>query len=217
MSESLKHNFPFYFPIFFVLMWLLVTTVLGFVSGWYALMRRYPAHSESALRTFTGQSGSMNSVGMRSVLTLGVCPSGLSVGIMRIFGIFCRDFLVPWSELDVSRSDRFIWKVAKLSLGKPALGNLTIPSEVGDNIARAAGSRWPEADAFPVETSNQSSLRIIKLWAARTGLAAAFFIIVPRLAMPKGEPGPPILVSIIFPATVFGVVGLVQYLRRERH
>ena len=36
---------------------------------------------------------------------------------MRIFGPFCRDFLVPWSEITVTRSDRVVWKVAKLSFG----------------------------------------------------------------------------------------------------
>ena len=145
MSESFEHNFPFYFPIFFVSMWLFVTTLLGLVSGWYALMRRYPDHFESALCTFTRQSGSINSVGMRSILNLSVCPSGLRVGIMRIFGIFCRDFFVPWDEIEVSRKDRLFWKVAKLSFGKPTSGNLTIPSDLADRIARVTGSGWPEA------------------------------------------------------------------------
>ncbi len=215
MSELFSKNLPFYFPIFFVLMWLFVTTMLGFISGWYALMQRYPDQSESSLHTFTNQSGSMNFVGMRSILKLGVCRSGLRVGIMRIFGIFCRDFFVPWNEIDVSRGDRFL-ESGEAVFGHPTLGNLTVPSDVADRIARAAGVLWPESGAFPEETSNQASSRIIKLWAARTSLAAAFFIIVPRLAMPKGESGPPIIVAVLFPAAVFGVVGLVQYLRRRR-
>jgi hypothetical protein len=217
MSEPLNHNFPFYFPIFFVLMWLFVTTMLGFISGWYTLMQRYPDRSEVALHTFTGQSGSMNFVGMRSILNLSVCPSGLRIGIMRIFGIFCRDFFVPWNEIDVARKDRFFWKVAKLSFGKRVVGNLSISSEVADRIARAAGSLWPEAGSFAEETSSQAASRIIKQWAVSTSFAAAFFIIAPRLVISKGEPGPPIIVAVLFPATVFGVAGLVQYLRRQRH
>ena len=216
MSESFEHNLPFYFPIFLVLMWLFVTTMLGFVSGWYALMRRYPDRPESALRRFTNQSGSMNSVGMRSILSLSVCPSGLRVGIMRIFGIFSRDFFVPWDEVAVSRKDRLFWKAAKLSFGKQGSGNLTIPSEVADHMARVAGSRWPEAGSFPVETRSQASSRIIKQWLASTTLAAAFFIIVPRLLAPNPDSRPPILVAVLFPAAVFGVAGLVQYLRRRR-
>jgi hypothetical protein len=194
MSESIKHNFPFYFPIFFVLMWLFVTTLLGFISGWYALMRRYPDNSERPLHTFARQSGSMNSVGMRSVLNLSVCDSGLRVGIMRVFGIFSRNFFVPWHEITVSRRDRFLRKVAKLSFGAQASGDLTIPSDIADRIARAAGSRWPEPGAFPMETNSKAWSRILKQWLVSTGMAAAFFIIVPR----------------------FGVVGVVQYFRRAQ-
>jgi hypothetical protein len=216
MSELLKENLPFYFPIFFVLMWLAVTTMLGFMSGWYTLMKSYPNQPENSLHTFARQSGSVNFVGMRSILTLSVCPSGLRVGIMRIFGIFCRDFFVPWNAISVSRKDRVLWKVAKIHFGHPAVGNLTLPSEVADRIARAAGGLWPEQGPFPEETSSQASSRIIKQWAAMTGFAAAFFIIAPRLITPKGSATPPIIVAVLFPAVVFGVVGLVQYLRRER-
>jgi hypothetical protein len=211
-----ERELPLLFPIFFVLMWLSVTTLLGFFSGWYALTKRYPDLSENATHTFTKQSGTMNLVGMRYVLNLGVCPSGLRVGIMRIFGIFCRDFFVPWNAIRLTRQDRLFWKVAKLSFGDPMVGSLTIPSRVADRVARAAGPLWPEVGPFPEETSTQALSRIIKQWAASTTFAAAFFIIVPRLAMPKGESAPPILVAVLFPAIVCGVVGLVQYLRRQR-
>jgi len=190
--------------------------LLGFISGWYALMRRYPDNSERALHTFTRQSGSMNSVSMRSILNLSVCPSGLRVGIMRVFGIFSRDFFVPWHEMAVSRKDRFLWKVAKLSFGAQASGDITIPSDVADRIARAAGSRWPEPGSFPVETTGQARSRIVKQWLVTTSIAAAFFTIAPRLVTSSGASRPPILVAILFPATVFGVLGLVRYLRRAR-
>jgi hypothetical protein len=77
-------------------------------------------------------------VGMRSILSLSVCPSGLRVG--RIFGLFCHDFFIPLNSITVIRKERALWKVAKLSFGQPPIGNLTIPSEVADRIARAAGT-----------------------------------------------------------------------------
>jgi hypothetical protein len=49
-----------------------------------------------------------------------------------------------------------------------------------------------------------------------TALAAAFFIIAPRLATPKAAERPPIAVAILFPAIVFGIGAVVQYFRRER-
>jgi hypothetical protein len=73
---------------------------------------------------------------MLGVLKFSVCPSGLRIGIMRIFGPFCRDFLVPWNEITVTRSDRVFWTVAKLSFGQPLNGNLKVYAVTPNATAR---------------------------------------------------------------------------------
>ena len=40
---------------------------------------------------------------MQGILKIGVCPSGLRIGIMRAFGPFSRNFFVPWEEIKVER------------------------------------------------------------------------------------------------------------------
>jgi hypothetical protein len=207
---------PLYFLIAFPLLWFAVTLILSVLSGWFRLMERYPNRDEIPLLTLTNQSGSLGIVSMRNILKLSVCASGLRIGIMRIFGPFCRDFLVPWDEITVTRGDRYLWKFAKLSFGQPASGSLKLFAEVADRLARAVGDRWPEVGSFPEETPSQSASRIAKQWAAMTALAAAFFIIVPRLATPNAAARPPIAVAILFPAIVFGIGAVVQYFRRER-
>ena len=207
---------PLYFLIFFPLLWFGVTMLLSFLSGWFGLMERFPDRAETPLLTLTNQSGSLSKVSMNRILTLSVCPAGLRIGIMRIFGPFSRDFLVPWGEITIARADRVLWKVAKLSLGRPPIGALTLQSEVADRLARAAGARWPESGEFPEETDNQALSRLVKQWLAATCLAAVFFCIVPRLIAPKGANGPPIAVAVLFPAIVFGIGAAVQYFRRNK-
>jgi hypothetical protein len=207
---------PLYFLICFPLFWFAVATLLSYLSGWFGLMERYPDRAEDALTILTYQSGSLGAVSMRGILKLSVCPSGLRVGIMRIFGPFCRDLFVPWNEITVTRGDRFFWKVAKLSFGHPSIGKLTVFADVADRMARAAGNHWPEPGSFPKETGRQSLSRVAKQWVFMTTLASAFFILAPRLVSPKGALGPPIAVAVLFPAIVFGIVALVQYLRRQR-
>ena len=208
---------PLYFLIAFPLLWFVVTLILSVLSGWFGLMERYPNRDEVPIVTLANQSGSLGFVSMRGILKLSVCPSGLRIGIMRIFGPFCRDFLVPWNEITVTRSDRIFWKVAKLSFGQPSNGNLKVFADVADRMARAAGSHWPEQGSFPEETRSQSVSRIAKQWVAMTGLAAAFFIIAPRLMTPNAAARPPIVVAILFPAIVFGIGAIVQYFRRQRN
>lgn len=207
---------PLYFLICFPLFWFAVATLLSYLSGWFGLMERYPDRAEDALTILTYQSGSLGAVSMRGILKLSVCPSGLRVGIMRIFGPFCRDLFVPWNEITVTRGDRFFWKVAKLSFGQPSIGKLTVFADVADRMARAAGNHWPEPGSFPKETGRQSLSRVAKQWVFMTTLASAFFILAPRLVSPKRALGPPIAVAVLFPAIVFGIVALVQYLRRQR-
>jgi hypothetical protein len=213
MSSSLN---PLYFAFAFPLLWFAVTMILSVLSGWFRLMERYPNNGEIPTVTLANQSGSLGLVSMRGILKLSVCASGLRIGIMRIFGPFCRDFLVPWNEITVTRRDRYFWKVAKLSFGQPSNGNLKVFAEVADRMARAAGNRWPEQGSFPQETRSQSVSRIAKQWVAMTALAAAFFIIAPRLATPNAAARPPIAVAILFPAIVFGIGAVVQYFRRQR-
>src|SRR5580658_7860930 len=201
---------PLLFLVIFPLFWFAVTMLLSFLSGWFGLMERYPDRTESALAVLANQSGSLGIVSMRRILKLSICPSGLKVGIMRIFGPFSRDFFVPWDEITVTRADRFLQKVAKLSFGRPPAGNLTIRAEVADRIARTAGKPWPESGPFPEPTNAEALSKIVKQWAAMTALAAAFFIIVPRLLSPHRAIGPPIAVAVLFPAIVFGIGAIVQ-------
>jgi hypothetical protein len=207
---------PLYFAIFFPLMWFAATLLLSFLSGWFGLMERFPDRPETPLLTLKGQSGSLGKISMSRILTLSVCPAGLRVGIMRIFGPFSRTFLVPWDEISVSRADRVLWKVAKLSFGRPTIGTLTLQSEIADRLARAAGTRWPEPGSFPKETDHQALSRIVRQWLAATCFAAAFFCLAPRLMGPKGANGPPITVALLFPAIVFGIGAMAQYFRRNK-
>lgn len=206
---------PVFFPLYFIGLWFCVTSALGLFSGWYRLMQQFPDRAERPLLALKNQSGSLGRVGMGRILRLSVCPSGLRIGLMRLFGPFSRSFLVPWGEITIERTDRFFWRTAELSLGRPSLGRLRIPAEVADRLARAAPTRWPEQGSFLEEAPSDLRWRLFKRWALATSGASAFFVLVPRLLDPRSSE-PPVAVAILFPAIVFGIGSLVQYLRRPR-
>ncbi|WP_095081571.1 hypothetical protein [Mesorhizobium sophorae] len=110
MNSLFEQNFAVFFPLF----WLAITTFLAVLSGWFRLMAKFPNQSEEQLLRIRGQSGSMGlGVSMQGILALSVCPSGLRVGIMRVFGPFCRDFLVPWEAIRVTRKNVLFGPVAR--------------------------------------------------------------------------------------------------------
>ena len=217
MNSLIEQNLAVFFPLFFVALWLAVTTVLAELSGWFRLMARFPNRTMEPLLRVRGQSGSMGiGVVMRGILTLSVCPSGLRVGIMRVFGPFCRDFFVPWEAISIIRKGVLFWPVAKVQFGSPAIGSLTIPAHVANRFARAAMGRWPETGPFPEEKRSDTLRRLLTQWALITCVAALFFTLVPLAVAPAGG-RPPIVVAILFPAIVFGVVTVVRYVRERNY
>ncbi|MBP6014140.1 MAG: hypothetical protein KBA31_18070 [Alphaproteobacteria bacterium] len=131
------------FPVMFAVIWVGVTWLLGWMSGWHALMERYPDRHEQPALDLSWQTGAMGvGVNYKNVLKLAVCPSGLRIGVMKLFGPFARDFLVPWRDLKVKRSRWFWTDVAELAFG--AHGKLVVTAAVADQLAAAAGKNWPE-------------------------------------------------------------------------
>jgi hypothetical protein len=201
--------------LFFVVVWLAVTTILALLSGWFRLMAAYPDQSIEPILRLRGQSGTMGGVSMRGVLTLSVCPTGLRVGMMRLFGPFCRNFLVPWENIAVVRKKTLFWPVAELQFGKPAVGRLRIPAQAANKIAQAAMGCWPEPGPFSEEKPKDRFRSLLVWWALTTSVAALFFIFVPLLVMPS-EARPPIVGTILPPAIFFGVVSIVRFFAGKR-
>jgi hypothetical protein len=187
--------------------------LLGLLSGWFSLMANFADQTAEPILRIRGQSGTMGlGVRMNGILTLSVCPSGLRVGMMRLFGPFCRNFFVPWESMAIIRKTTLFWPVVELLFGNPVVGKLSVSVHVADRMARAAMGRWPEAGPFPVETRGDVFRRLLIQWGVATSFAALFFTLVPLAVAPSGA-RPPILLAILFPAIVFGVAFIVKFLR----
>jgi len=177
-------------------------------------MRSFPDQVEKELIRLKNQSGSMGGVGMRGILNISVCRSGLRIGMLRIFGPFCRDFFVPWEQLRVERKDGMLGKTAMLRFGEPRIGWLRVPSHIADRLARSSQGRWPEDGTFPEEPRSEAFASIFREWLIGTSVASLFFTLVPRFAAPDGSNYPPIAVAILFPALFFGIAAVFRYFAR---
>ena len=210
--------FPFAFPFLFVGTWLLATTMLGFMSGWFNLQQWYPDDgSEEPLLKFGGQSGSMGmGVALNGCLILRAYPSGLGVGIWRIFAPFQKPLRIPWSEIEAEPSRSFFQPMVKLHLGKPSNGTLKIGARSWSRLVEAV----PQADRgtsiqmpSAVSASSQSlALGILLQWVVVTTIAAAFFYFVSRFGDQRSAL--PLAVCIGLPAIGFGIGQLIRYARQ---
>jgi hypothetical protein len=93
------------------------------------------------------------------------------------------------------------------------VGTLTIPADVANRLARAAAGHWPESGPIVSDPSGEAASRIVKQWIVMTILASVFFIVASHLMMPPGQTPPSDILLILFPATIFGINAIVQYVR----
>jgi hypothetical protein len=133
----------------------------------------------------------------------------------RLFAPFCRSFFVPWQALSVTRKDFLFSSAAELRFGTPSIGSLTIPTQLADRLAYAAGERWPETGPFAVELSRNASWSLLTQWAVATFVVALFFALVPRFAGPAEARPLPVLIAVLFPGIVFGAIILVRHFRER--
>jgi len=197
---------------------MLISATLGFLSGWFGLQERFPdIGDEEPLLKLGGQSGSMGiGVSMSGILKLRAYPSGLGVGISRLFGPFQKPLKIPWSEIEASRSSSLLVPMAKLQFGRPANGQLKISARSWAKLVDAAQQSSAKAVAMPnaERVSRRSTAQAMFLqWLVITALTAAFFYFASRLDG-TGK-GLPLHIAIGLPAVVFGFGQLVRYFRES--
>ena len=142
--EWLSHVFPFAFP----LMWVLVTVVLAFQSGWVELARAYPAPRESEGERFRWRSGRLGAVSYSGVLNFVVNRDGLRVSVLLLFGLACRPFFVPWADVEAVRGKRFFSRIVQLRFRRVPIASLELSSDLAKKLADAAGG----AMRLPIQT-----------------------------------------------------------------
>jgi hypothetical protein len=141
MSPEEAKWFLIAFPFLFVGMWLVVTTMLGVLSGWFTLQQWYSDdRPQEPLLKLGWQSGSMGvGVSYGSCLTLASRRDGLSVRLWRIFGPFQRPLLFPWCNITAEPKRILFYRMVHLRFGRPASGSLKISQRAWGRLIAAAG------------------------------------------------------------------------------
>lgn len=89
------------FPVSFVGMWCLVSTLLGRMAGHGELLARFPPVAESCEQTFGMASGRMRGVNFNGALHVGIGSRGLHLAANWLFRpVFQRGIpCIPWEEI----------------------------------------------------------------------------------------------------------------------
>jgi hypothetical protein len=132
------------FPIYFLLLWLLVSTSISFVGGWHSLAEVYRTPVE-----FNGQKWGMQSGQMRwlanynNILTIGASPQGLYLASVFLFRFAHPPLLVPWSEIKLQRKKGWVFEYVTFTLGHELAIPLRIRGKLAAKLRDSAGNSWP--------------------------------------------------------------------------
>jgi hypothetical protein len=139
-------NYPPFFVLYFIAVWVLVSYVLGMLSGWVILSRRF-----RDVGRFYSYQWSFQTIRMRTLwgnysncVNFGADETGLYMAVFPIFRIGHTPLLIPWSEIQVlSGNTGLIFKKRKLLLGRQESIPLVVGLALAAKLKEAAGQAWP--------------------------------------------------------------------------
>jgi hypothetical protein len=203
--------FPFLvFFLFFIGLFLVLPLLIGLMSGWFTLQKRYPNNQEPALLTLRGRSGTMGTgVALNGALKLSACASGLRIAMWGI-NLFQRPFLVPWGEITADPKTSFFLPMARLTLGHPPVGHITIDPLSWQRLSAHSPGKARNDDQFEPVSGGQVAQALVFQWVLISAGIAIFFAVASQLSL-HTEPFP--MVILAFPVIAIGIVQLICYIR----
>ena len=122
--------FGYFFPVFFIGMWVLVIFVISRM-GWVNLVENYYYEAE-----FTGTrvgiiSASVNNTNYKNSLVLKYNEQGIYLRPVWLFRLFHKPVLIPWKEIKEVRDRKILFFTFKeLIIGQPFVATLGLKKSV---------------------------------------------------------------------------------------
>jgi hypothetical protein len=131
---------PYIFPIFFIAMWFGVGYLVSFMSGWFALSKRFRKQSEPYGETRSA-GPFFYTVYTRfwthysSVIGMTAAKDALYLSVLFLFRVGHPPLRIPWDEIQLSRTKYFWRSYVVLTLGREE----QIPFRISERMARNLG------------------------------------------------------------------------------
>ena len=142
-------NTPYGFAIFFVVFWSFICFFISFISGWFALSRRFKKQSEPYGETRSA-GPFFYTVYMRywghysSIIRMTAAEDAFYLSVFILFRIGHPPLRIPWKEIQFSTTKRFWRRYIVLTLGEQE----RIPMRISQRMAGKLGI----LDRLPGET-----------------------------------------------------------------
>ena len=100
---------PYLIPVFGIGIWLFVSAIFSFMSGWWSLAQYFRAAERPNGERIIGQVKQIGWVPENRVTHMIVSPDGLYLYASILFRFLHPALLVPWSEVQHVGTIKMIW------------------------------------------------------------------------------------------------------------
>ncbi len=127
----------------FLFVYLTVSFVVAWWSGWGVLARRFRLRRDFVGSTWRWQSAQMRWLcGYKHCLTVGANSEGLYLATLRFFPLFHPRLFIPWSEISVAKKSA-VFSTIRLGLGREYSMPFSVRERLAEQLKAAAGKGYP--------------------------------------------------------------------------
>lgn len=165
---------------FFIGMWLGISILLSYVSGWKELAKYYVYAGQTVPKMKLIHSASMRNVSYRSVLSLGGNAEGLCLEIMFLFAVSSPKLFIPWTDMTIARNENWLDAALEMRFIKVPGIDLRIPGELESFLQGLSGNKLIMAGPQFRRTAVFYGARRILILIATVAVFAAFIFLMPK-------------------------------------
>lgn len=130
-------------PLIAAAAWLIMLTVLSYISGWRKLAAGYAYRKPFTGPKWRFQSAAMRWLGIRNCLIFGADERGLYMSMMLPFRFWHPPLLIPWQSVTAQKKKKLFSDGVEFMLGPPPGVRLWVWTVTAGKIRVAAGARFP--------------------------------------------------------------------------
>ena len=128
----------------FVILWLVVSIFIPYLSGWAELARYYRSQIKFDGARWRGCTCHMRWLGRyEKCVTIGANTKGIHFSVFFPFRIGHPPLFVPWHDVSVREGKTLAWKWTEFRFSQPAGVWMRFYGGLPDEIRRVAGTSWP--------------------------------------------------------------------------
>ena len=145
MNEILDPDNPLQFFIGFVCLWIIVSALISYLGGWWALSQYYLSKPHSVRKKWLFQSAAMRFMtSYGNCLNVGVTDRGLLLSVLFLFRFGHPPLLIPWEDIKLEKYSSWMMKGVRLNFSKVPNVPLYLREKLVRKINDEIDGKWNE-------------------------------------------------------------------------